>query len=180
MATTENETTTGTETGQEVETNTEASTEAETTTEETTAEVTTEGDQLPDTHPLVKAHAAQKEKLRTATAAAARVPELEAKVTELETAAAAAVKTEDHTALKARYDRLEEFLSEVGGPLSRALDSRSFSQSLFETDTPVKDIVTKFLKDNPSAVTAALGNTSAVPAAKNPDQNALLRAALSK
>ena len=44
----------------------------------------------------------------------------------------------------APIDRLEAFLMKAGGPLARALDSRSFTQALFESDTDVADLVTKW------------------------------------
>lgn len=115
----------------------------------------------------------QKER-KAAKASKDRVTELEAQVTEL-----APVK-ETLDAVQARYDRLEAFLVEVGGPLSKALDSRSFTRDLFDSDKDISEIVKQWHKDNPSATAAALGSGSARPASKGPNMNELLRAAANK
>lgn len=148
-----------------------------TETEQVTAtEVTQQQDtapqevQLPDDHPLVKTLATQKEELKQLRPAGAKVTELEAKVTELTTKAEAA------DTLQAKYDRLESFLTSLGGPISKALDSKSFSTALFETDTDIKDLVAQWHRDNPSATSAAL-KSSAGDSESTKDMNALLRSA---
>lgn len=126
--------------------------------------------QLPDNHPLVKTLAAQKEELKTLRQAGQKVTELETQVTELTSKATSAEE------VQARYDRLETFLTQIGGPLSRALDSKSFTTALFETDTDIAELVTKWHKDNPSATSQALqGNPGNIPDSQ--DMNALLRTA---
>lgn len=155
------------------------------TSQETTSE--TEGNEtppvakpeevvLPDTHPLVKTLAAQKEELRTLKASAEQSKD---KTTaDLATATAELTSTKDElTAIQAKYTRLEEFLTKLGGPLSRALDSKSFTTSLFETDTDVAELVTQWHRDNPSATRTALGGTSSEPGKGN-SINELLRAAI--
>lgn len=141
-----------------------------------TAPAKPEEQTLPDTHPLVKAFEAQKEELKNLKTAGQQSKD---KTTaDLATATAELTSTKDElTALQGKYTRLEEFLTKLGGPLSRALDSKSFTTSLFETDTDVAELVTKWHQDNPSATRTALGGTSAEPG-KGSDINALLRAAL--
>lgn len=103
--------------------------------------------------------------------AQARVAELEGKESELTST------KETLEAVQAKYDRLEGFLQAAGGPLGRALDSRSFTRDLFETDKDIADIVTEWNKNNPSATSAALGSTAAAPDGKKPSMNELLRTA---
>ena len=83
-------------------------------------------------------------------------------------------------AVQSRYDRLEEFLQAAGGPLSKALDSRTFTKDLFESDKDIQDIVKAWHKANPSATSSALGSGPAAPAAKGPNMNDLIRSALHK
>ena len=99
---------------------------------------------------------------------------LTSKVTEL------TAKAETVDAIQARYDRLEEFLQAAGGPLGKALDSKSFTSALFESDKKIEDIVKQWHKDNPSATSQALGAGSAAPAGGKVDPNQLLRAAAGK
>ena len=120
--------------------------------------------------PLVKTLATQKEELKQLRPAGAKVTELEAKVTEL------TAKAESATAVQAKYDRLEAFLTGLGGPISKALDSKSFSTSLFETDTDIKDLVAQWHKDNPSATSSALTSGPGSETSTK-DMNALLRSA---
>lgn len=132
---------------------------------------------LPDDHPLVKKLDIQK------TAIAAQ----KAEIAELRTKSAQATKLEEDIAklpsqaamdtLQTRYDRLEEFLGAVGGPLSKALDSRTFTRDLFETDKDITELVKEFSKANPTATSSALGSSSAAPEGKKPSINDLLRAA---
>lgn len=123
-----------------------------TETEQVTEPVVNDETQLPDTHPLVKTLATQKDELKQLRAAGARVSELETQVTEL------TAKVESAEGVQAKYDRLEAFLTSLGGPISKALDSKSFSVALFESDTDVKDLVAQWHKDNPSATSAALAS----------------------
>lgn len=142
--------------GQEV-TNTNTGTESQATPqaggngqqqEPTTA--TQQDTRLPDDHPLVKAYASSQAELKQLKGNQPKIAELETKVQEL------TAKAESTDAVQAKYDRLESFLTKVGGPLSKALDSRSFTAALFESDEDVDDIVTKWHKDNPSATSSAL------------------------
>ncbi|AVJ51143.1 scaffolding protein [Microbacterium phage Pikmin] len=126
--------------------------------------------QLPKDHPLVTAYERQKEELKQLRSSGTKVQELETKVSELQ------AKADASDAIQAKYDRLEAFLVAVGGPLSRALDSKSFTQSLFESDTDIKDLVADWNKNNPSATSQALGSSGSAAEGKV-DFNALLRAA---
>jgi hypothetical protein len=81
-------------------------------------------------------------------------------------------------AVQTRYDRLESFLQAVGGPLGKALDSKSFTTQLFESDKDINDIVKDWNRANPTATASALGSGGAAPAAKAPGINDLLRAAV--
>lgn len=148
-------------------------TTAETTTPptETAAETKTDPGQLPDDHPLVRTLAAQKEEIRNLRARGEAVPGLEAQIAELNK------KVEATGTLQQRYDRLEEFLAKSGGPLSKALDSRSFTHSLFESDEPVEDLVAAWNRNNPSATSAALGARNSGDGGSKPTVNELLRAA---
>ena len=139
--------------------------------------------QLPADHPLVKTMAAQKAQLRSSLAdlnkerkdsqtAKAAFTELTTEVEKLRPVQA----TLD--AVQARYDRLEEFLQAVGGPMGKALDSKTFTTALFETTDNITDIVKKWNVANPTATSTALGSGAAAPADKAPDINALLRAAI--
>lgn len=100
-----------------------------------------------------------------------KVTELEAKVAELTT------KAETVDAIQGKFDRLEAFLQAIPGPLGRALDSRSFTQALFESDKPIEDILSDWNKANPTATSQALGSGAASPAPKGPTMNDLLRSA---
>lgn len=141
-----------------------------TETEQVTEPVVNDETQLPDTHPLVKTLATQKDELKQLRAAGTKVTELETQVAELTTKAEAA------NAIQAKYDRLEAFLTSLGGPVSKALDSRSFSKALFESDTDIKDLVVQWHKDNPSATSSAL-QSGAGDTGSTKDMNALLRSA---
>ena len=102
---------------------------------------------------------------------------LQAEVDQLKADTTAATQVKDElTAVQAKYDRLESFLSAVGGPISKALDSRSFTEKLFGTDTEIDQLVSDWHKSNPSAVSSALAG-SANPATGAPSINDLLRAA---
>lgn len=161
--------------GQEVDN---TSTDTSSTTSETEengkqqeSNTTQQDGRLPDDHPLVKAYTSSQEQLRQLKGThQTKVQELETQVTEL-TAKAASAET-----VQAKYDRLESFLTSLGGPISKALDSKSFSTALFESDTDIKELVAQWHKDNPSATSAAL-NSSSGPEKSTKDMNALLRSA---
>lgn len=143
-------------------------TEANGTTEESST--ASQEQQLPDTHPLVKALAAQKDELKALRASGQRVKDLE---TQLE---AAVTEKDANAALQSKYDRLEEFLTKAGGPLGKALDSKSFTKDLFESDKAIEDLVTEWHRSNPTATSTALGSKGSESGGKV-DINALLRAA---
>lgn len=93
--------------------------------------------------------------------------------TELESSKSAASQLEG---VQAKYDRLEAFLLAAGGPLSKALDSRSFTKDLFESDKDIEELVSTWHKENPSQTSVALGS-GAGNVEKSADINALLRSA---
>lgn len=130
---------------------------------------------LPDDHPLVKTLAANKERFATLTTELTEARAKAAKVTQLEEDLAKRPTPEAVQTLQTRYDRLEEFVQSVG--LGKALDSRTFTRDLFETDKDVKDLVQKWNKDHPSATSTALGSAASQPAPGKVDVNSLLRAA---
>jgi hypothetical protein len=162
-----------TETGTE-----DTGTDEQQTTEETSGQdqqpVITNETRLPDDHPLVKSLASQKTELGTLRPLKGKVTELEAKIADLEPKAQQA---EGLATLQTRYDRLESFLTSVGGPLSKALDSKSFTKDLFDSDKDVAKIVESFLRANPSATTTALGGAGHAGGAGKHNPNDLIRAA---
>lgn len=135
--------------------------------------------QLPETHPLVKTLAKQKQDLATAKTALAEANAKSAQVTKLEEDLAARPTTEALATLQTRYDRLEEFAQAVG--IGKALDSRTFTRDLFETDKPVADLVKDWNKANPTATSRALGASGGGEGGKGKhDPNELLRIAAGK
>lgn len=132
---------------------------------------------LPDDHPLVKTLATQKDKIKTAQVELTELRSKSAKVTQLEDELKARPSQEAVDTLQTRYDRLEAFLQAAGGPLGKALDSRSFTKALFETETDITDLVKDWHKANPSATSAALGSAGAQPDGKKSNMSDLLRAA---
>lgn len=132
---------------------------------------------LPEDHPLVTAHSTVKEKLAKATTDLAEARAQAGKASKLEEELAKRPTPEALETLQTRYDRLEAFLQAAGGPLSKALDSRSFTRSLFETDDDIKDIVKAWQAANPSTTAEALGSGGAAPGAPKKSMNDLLRAA---
>ena len=64
----------------------------------------------------------------------------------------------------------------VGGPVSQALDSRSFTQKLFETEEDVNKIVKEWHGANPSATSAVLSSSASQTGGKA-SMNDILRAA---
>ena len=141
------------------------------------ASTSTEPLKLPEDHPLVKTLATQKAAIASHKSEIAELRAKSKKVTELETELTARPSQEAVDTLQSRYDRLESFLQAVGGPLSKALDSRSFTTKLFESDENVQDLVKQWHRDNPSATSTALGSSAAEPGKGKIDPNVLLRAA---
>lgn len=99
-----------------------------------------------------------------------QVEELQAQVSDKEQI------TEMRDTLQARYDRLESFLLAFGGDISAALDSRSFTKDLFESDKDVAELVDQWHKAHPSHTSSALGANSS-GGNDLPSLNDLLRAA---
>jgi DNA repair exonuclease SbcCD ATPase subunit len=135
---------------------------------------------LPDDHPVVKQLAADKAKLAAARSEIAELRAKSADVTKLEEELGKRPTTEALETLQTRYDRLEGFLQAVGGPLGKALDSRSFTRDLFETDKDIEDLVKAWNRANPSATSTALGASPADPGKGKMDPNTLLRIAAGK
>jgi hypothetical protein len=136
---------------------------------------------LPDDHPLVKAYNTQKTTLANQKSEMAELRSKSAKVTQLEEELSKRPTTEALETIQTRYDRLEEFLQKAGGPLGRALDSRSFTRDLFETDKDIDSIVKDWRKANPTATSQALSSGGAQQSDDGKiDPNALLRAAAGK
>lgn len=157
--------------GQEVDNNTGTEDATAETADNGTPEPPAQDTRLPDDHPLVKAYASTQDQLKQLKGThQSKVQELETQLNDLTTKATGAEE------LQARYDRLEAFLTSIGGPLSKALDSKTFSKALFESDTDIKDLVSQWHKDNPSATSAAL-NSSAGAKGPTKDMNELLRKA---
>lgn len=115
---------------------------------------------LPDDHPIVKALAKSNEKLTKATSELAEAQANSAKASKLEQELAERPSKEALETLQNRYDRLEAFLVAAGGPLGRALDSRTFTKELFESDKDITDLVKDWHKANPTATAAALQSTA--------------------
>jgi len=134
--------------------------------------------ELPNDHPLVKTLATQKAALATQKSEITELRATSAKVTQLEDELKARPTKEAVDTLQTRYDRLEQFLQAAGGPLGKALDSRTFTKSLFESDKDVESIVKDWNKANPTATSQALSSAAGEPSGKKPVQNDLLRAAI--
>lgn len=133
---------------------------------------------LPDDHPLVTAHSTVKEKLAKHVTELAEARAQAAKATQLQAELDKRPTPEALTQLQTRYDRLEAFLQQAGGDLGRALDSRTFTRQLFETDAKVEDLVKAWHKAHPSATSQALGGGSAAgQGVAKQDPNELIRAA---
>lgn len=141
--------------------------------QQATEPVITPETKIPDNHPLVKALAKANEKVAGLAEAQAQA----AKATKLEEELAARPSQEALDTLQTRFDRLEAFLQSAGGTLGKALDSRTFTRDLFETDKDIATIVKEWNRANPSATSTALGAAAAAPASTKPDPNALIRAA---
>lgn len=135
---------------------------------------------LPEDHPLVKTLATQKSTIASQKAEIAELRAKSAATTKLEEELNARPTKEAVETLQTRYDRLEAFLQEAGGPLGRALDSRSFTRDLFETDKDISTLVKEWNRANPSATSQALGSGPATPSSPKVDPNTLLRIAAGK
>lgn len=134
---------------------------------------------LPDTHPLVKTLSANKEKISSLTQELTEARSKSAKATQLEEELGKRPTTEAMETLQTRYDRLEEFVLAVG--LGSALDSRTFTKDLFETDTDVAQLVKDWHKAHPSATSTALSSTAGGQQADGKhDPNELIRIAAGK
>jgi len=106
---------------------------------------------------------------------------LQAKLAELESSQSDLAKqAEALTALQTKYDRLEAFLTAMGGEVSELLDSRKFSAALFESDTKIESLVEDWRKAHPSTVAKALGAGTAGTEDNKPSMNDMLRAAIQK
>lgn len=132
---------------------------------------------LPDEHPLIVKHTELKGKLAKANTDLAEARAQAAKATQLEQDLNKRPTPEALETLQTRYDRLEAFLQQAGGPLARALDSRTFTKALFESDEDIKDLVKEWNRANPTATSSALGAAPGQPAAKPTNMNELIRAA---
>lgn len=132
---------------------------------------------LPDDHPLIVNHEKLKGELATAKTELTEARASSAKATQLEADLGKRPTTEAMETLQTRYDRLESFLQTAGGPLGKALDSRTFTKELFESDKDIVTLVKEWNKSNPTATSTALGSAAAAPGAGKQDPNALLRAA---
>lgn len=133
---------------------------------------------LPDDHPVVKQMKDDKAKLATARQELAEARAQAKRTTDLETELQARPTQEALDTLQTRYDRLEAFLQAAGGPLARALDSRTFTRDLFESDKDIATLVKDWHKANPNATSTALGSGAAAPDDKSkPSMNDLLRSA---
>lgn len=133
---------------------------------------------LPDDHPVVKQLKADKDKLARANSELTELRAKSANLTKLEEELAARPTTEAMETLQTRQDRLEEFVQAVG--LGKALDSRTFTRDLFETDKDIKTLVKEWNQANPTATATALGSAAAKPADAPVDPNTLLRIAAGK
>lgn len=137
--------------------------------------------QLPDTHPLVKSLGTLRAEIATQKTELTEARAASAKATKLEEELAARPTAEALATLQTRYDRLEAFLQGAGGDLGSALDSRTFTRQLFETDDKIEDIVKAWNKAHPSATSQALASAAAAPGGNGKvDPNALIRAAMPK
>lgn len=152
-------------------------TEGNGTGQQTTEVKIDDSTELPETHPLVKKLAIQKAEIASQKQALAEERAKSKKTTDLETELGKRPTQEALDTLQTRYDRLEEFLQAAGGPLSKALDSRTFTRDLFESDKDIAEIVKDWQKANPTATSQALGSGSAAPAGTKSNMNDLLRAA---
>lgn len=101
----------------------------------------------------------------------AKLDELTQKSEEMSTLSA------EHESLKAKHARLEAVLLVSGSTMARLLDSRSFSERVFNSDENVEDIIADWYKANPSNTSNALKSAGDVPREQKTSMNDLLRAA---
>ena len=130
---------------------------------------------LPDDHPVVKQLKDDKAKLASVRTELAEARSQAAQATKLQAELDASPTAEALATLQTRYDRLEAFAQAVG--LGKALDSRTFTRDLFESDTKVEDLVKAWNRDHPTATSTALGSAGSASTGSKQDPNDLLRAA---
>lgn len=130
---------------------------------------------LPETHPLVKTLAKQKQELTEAKRELAEARAQAGTATKLEEQLAERPTVEALQTLQTRFDRLEAFAQAVG--IGKALDSRSFTRDLFESDKDIATLVKDWNRANPSPTAQALGGGAGQSAPGKNDPNELLRAA---
>lgn len=105
----------------------------------------------------------------------------QAKLAELKSSQSDLAKqAEALTALQTKYDRLEAFLTAMGGEASEILDSRKFSTALFNSDAKIESLVEDWRKAHPSTAVKALGAGTASTEDDKPSMNDMLRAAIQK
>lgn len=134
--------------------------------------------ELPESHPLVKKLGIQKGEISSLKTELTEARAQAARTTQLEEDLGKRPTTEAMETLQTRYDRLEQFAQAVG--LGRALDSRTFTRDLFESDKDIKELVKDWNRANPSATSEALGNAPAGDGKSKPTPNELIRIAAGK
>ncbi|QZD98595.1 scaffolding protein [Microbacterium phage Jemerald] len=130
---------------------------------------------LPETHPLVKTLASNKTQIGDLKRELAEARTASGKATQLQEELDKRPTQETLDTLQSRYDRLEAFAQAVG--LGRALDSRTFTRDLFESDKDIEQLVKDWHKEHPTATSTALGAGTSAPADGKQDPNKLIRAA---
>lgn len=133
---------------------------------------------LPDDHPVVKQLKDDKAKLASVRQELTEARAQAANVTKLQEELDKRPTTEALETLQTRYDRLEEFVLAVG--LGKALDSRTFTKQLFESDADVAQLVKDWHKSNPTATSTALGGSAGGQGTPKHNANELLRIAAGK
>ena len=84
--------------------------------------------------------------------------------------------SEELEALTKKYQRLEQFILGSNTDIGKALDSRTLTQRLFESDDEIDSILQDWHKDNPTTTSRALtGSNDSSPSA--PSVGDLLRVA---
>lgn len=164
--------------GQEPQQGQQQATQGETPQGEQPQASSQEPTKLPEDHPLVKTLAKQKLDLAASRSELAEARTAAAKATKLQEELDKRPTTEALETLQTRYDRLEAFAQAVG--LGRALDSRTFTRDLFESDKDIKDLVKEWQRANPTATSQALGSTGGGEGSKKHDVNELIRIAAGK
>lgn len=136
-----------------------------------------EPEKLPEDHPLVKTLAANKSTIADLKRELTEARSHSSKATQLEDELAKRPTQETLDTLQTRYDRLEAFAQAVG--LGRALDSRTFTKDLFESDKDIDTLVKAWNRANPTQTSSALSGGASEITQKQ-DQNSLLRIAAGK